>query len=54
MVFSLGFVCGCIVGGLVVVYFARKNLNTLKASSDKLHDSADKAVQKITDKIKKN
>lgn len=52
--FLLGLVAGAVVGGLVVVFFARKNLNTLKHGSDVLHTAAQQAEEKIKNAVDKH
>jgi hypothetical protein len=49
----LSFLAGIAVGGLIVVFFARRNLNTLKRGSDTLHNVTDKVQEKIKKTVDK-
>ena len=51
---TLAFIAGFALGGLLVVFFARRNLNTLKKGSDALHNVADKAEEKIKNVVDKH
>jgi gas vesicle protein len=52
--FLLGIVTGMIIGSLLVVFFARRNLNTLKKGSDSLHLVADHTQEKIKNVVDKH
>jgi hypothetical protein len=51
--FLLGFASGFATGALLVVFFARRNLNTLKKGSDTLHTATDNIATKIKQEVDK-